>query len=107
MQDKPSSLLRHFQVAGNFVGRNTILAVHQEPHCRRPLLQRNGRILKNGSKLYRELASAVAALPTLLCLDPVRLFRRASRAMYAVRPTHFGNGVYADLFVGEVLNGLL
>jgi hypothetical protein len=54
-----------------FPRANAILATSQHPESREPLLQRDRRILKDGSDLNGELATARTALPTLLSLEVV------------------------------------
>ena len=110
MQHEPCGLLRHAKVTVNFVRANSVFTANQHPESRKPFLQRDRRILEDGLNLDRKLATAVPALPALLCLEVVGIFgilANTIRASWAIHPAHRGYGINADLFVAKVLNRLL
>ena len=96
VKHEPCRLLRNPQVFRNLIGADTVFAVHQQPHRRKPLGKRNRRVLKNRPALHRKLDTAVPALPPFLGLDVVRLVGCALWAFRAVRPAHFGNRINAS-----------
>ena len=49
------------EIAADFVAGNTVLAVHEQPHCSEPLVQTERRILKDSSDLDGELRLGVLA----------------------------------------------
>ncbi|GAC1438407.1 MAG: hypothetical protein NVSMB58_33540 [Terriglobales bacterium] len=53
------------------------------------------------------MLSAGFALPALLGLEIVVLFVLAGWAGGAIGPSHFGNGINADLLIGEMPDGIL
>ncbi len=94
----------------NFVRGNSVLAANEHPKSREPLLQRDRRILEDSLNFDGELATAVAAFPTLLSLQVVGVLcvlAKAIGAARAIRPTHGSHGINANLFVAKVLNRLL
>src|SRR5208282_6479065 len=56
---EPSGLLSDPDIAGNFVRANAVLTICQQPSSGKPFLQRNGRILVNGTDLEREFLLGV------------------------------------------------
>src|SRR5581483_11243265 len=66
VEHEPCSLLRDLQVAGNFVAANTVLAISDEPHGRKPLVQSDCGILHHRSDLDGKFALWVMA-STLPC----------------------------------------
>src|SRR5271157_1650847 len=107
MQYEPRRLLVNSQSLCEFIAGDTVLAIAEHPQRRKPLLQGDGGILENRVQLHAELASAIAALPALLCLDVIRVLCAAVWTLRAIRPTQRRKGVNADLFVAKVLNRLL
>jgi hypothetical protein len=91
----------------NFVRANTVPATGKHPESDKPLVQRDWRILEDGSHLDGELPITVFAFPALLGLEIVVLFVTASGTGNALRPAESGHGINAHLFVAEVLDGLL
>src|ERR1035441_6639969 len=62
MQHEPRGLLSDADGTCNFVAADAVLAVTEHPDDNKPLLQRDGRILENGSHFGTELAVLVGAL---------------------------------------------
>src|SRR5207244_114474 len=62
MQHEPRRLLGYSDSPRDLVRANTVSAIGDHPHDHKPLLQRNRRVLKNGSDLRGELAFCVSAL---------------------------------------------
>jgi len=89
---KPRGLLRYSDGAVNFLGTDSVLAVHNLPHCAQPLVQSKRRIFKDRSGLYSKLAFAVvaAALPAVVIFLKLDLRTPANRTGYTIRPaTHY------------------
>jgi hypothetical protein len=88
VQHEPRGLLGHSKCFRNFATAHTVLAVEYQPHCRKPLVQAQRRILKDGSNLRRELPSwmADAALPAQLILQKSDAGATAPWADNAVLP---------------------
>src|SRR5207253_980810 len=72
----------------NFTTTNTVLAIQNQPHCRKPLIQTERRILEDSPDLHRELPfrMPIAALPAELILEEADLIATADRAGNAVLP---------------------
>ena len=89
MKHEPSGLLSDAKPTVDFPRRYAILAVRNEPHAGKPLVQTERRIFKNCSGLDGELALRVAAtaLPALLVCQEPNLRATARRTGNAVRPT--------------------
>src|ERR1019366_8339061 len=107
MQHEPCRLLSDSQILGDFATADSVLAVRDQPHRTQPLVQRERRILKDRSELYRELLVALFALPPALPFQVVVLFVTASGAGRAVRPTHLSDRINADLLIAEISDNLL
>src|SRR5579864_7431441 len=107
MQNKPCRLLSDSDSAVNFVRANTISATGKHPESDQPLVQRDSRVLKNGSQFDGELPITVFAFPAFLSLEVIVLFVTASGTGNALRPAESSDGINAHLFIAEVLNGLL
>ena len=99
-------LLSDAQIAGDFVARNAVLAVRQQPDHGKPLIKADGRILEDGPDLGAELALPMfrAALPAALIGQERNFFTSAGRALYAVRPANLDHRIQADIGIGKVAN---
>src|SRR5438045_4739345 len=98
MQHKPRGFLRDLQVAGYFVTANSVLAVGEHPHCRKPLVQRNRAIFKNRPHLDRKLAFRVmtSTLPSAaLGVEVADAIRATYRVNHTIRPAPNGEIVNA------------
>jgi hypothetical protein len=85
---EPCRLLRDADGPVNFVGRYAVLAVHNLPHCHKPLCQRERGVLENGPSRGGELPVIVpgAALPPVVLLKERDVSRPATRAFNAIGP---------------------
>src|SRR5271157_2681698 len=88
VQHEPSGLLSHPKRLRNFATANTVLAVEYQPHCRKPLVQTERRILEDGSNLHRKLPPWMtdATLPAQLILQEANAGTPAPWADDAVLP---------------------
>src|SRR5208337_3621740 len=88
MQHEPRGFLSHPKRFRNFATAHTVLAVEYQPHCRKPLIQAERRILEDGSNLHRELPSWMTdtALPAQLILQEADAGATTPRAGNAVLP---------------------
>ena len=101
-------VVRDSNSAVNLITTHAILAIADHPHSEQPLIQRNGRIFKDGADLNGELLVALFTLPPLLLGEVIVILptaRGASR--FTVRPTKGRHFVNAYLFIAEVLDCLL
>src|SRR6266704_1608872 len=62
VKHEPCRLLSDAEIAGDFVGANPVLAVGNHPHCDKPFVQRDRRILKDSPDLRSELPMMMYAL---------------------------------------------
>jgi hypothetical protein len=104
MQNKPCRLLSDANSAVNFIRANPIAATGKHPQSHKPLVQRDGGILKDGSQLDGKLPIAVFAFPAFLSFQVIVLFVTASGTGDALRPAERGHGINADLFITEMLD---
>src|SRR5665213_1139572 len=88
MEHEPRRLLGNVQGPGNLATGNTVLAVVDKPHSRKPFIQTDGAVLEGGNDLDGELASRMphAALPAQLILEEAYRSAATSRADHAVFP---------------------
>ncbi len=110
MQHEPCSLLSYAQVPGNLVTGNPILAVRNQPERRKPLVQANRRILKNGANFERKfLFLMIAIAPVYIRLrKPGQFGCAAIRTFhFSIWPTHKNHELAAVLRIAKVLNRLL
>jgi hypothetical protein len=104
VEHKPCGLLAHAKRPVKFPGRNAILAIGDKPHSRKPLVQAERGILKDGPGFDGELAQRVmaTALPSLVPVHKLHLGATASRAGYAIGPALPGEVAEAVLGIGVV-----
>src|ERR1035441_212599 len=107
LKHEPCRFLGHPQITGKFVGTNAVFAIAEQPHGRKPFGKRNWRILEDGPDLHRELATAMAALPTPLSLEVVGSLSNAPIWAFrlALFPAHFSHGINANLLIFEGQDG--
>lgn len=104
----PRGLLGDAKSAGNLIGTDAILAIHQHPNRNHPLVHAERRILEDGSHFDGELLLASLAEPNLARRDKGVLCRLAARASdFAYRPTQRHRIVESLLRVREKGNGFL
>jgi len=109
MKHEPSRLLSDLESAANFVGANPVLAVGEHPSRRKPLVEADGGILKDGSHLDGELALGVMAgtLPDAARGAERHALGAASRADNPFRPAPRHKVVEAVIWIREVKNRFL
>lgn len=88
VKHEPRGLLSDAQGAGDLARTDTVLAIEDEPHSRKPLVQTEWRIFEDGSNLDGELALGVsgATLPAKLILEEAYFVATAGRTDNAVLP---------------------
>lgn len=109
MQHKPCRLLRDSKRAMNLPRTDTVLAVGNHPHYREPLVQTQGRFLKDRARLDAELRLGMAslALPETARGNERSVVPATSRANnLTVRPAPRLEVVQAVVGVRKVLNRL-
>src|SRR5258708_3684639 len=105
---KPSRLLRDSESAGNFVGANPVLRIHNEPNGNHPLVHAERGILKDGSHFDGELFLTILAEPNAPRGDERMLRRIAAWASdLAIRPAQLYRVVKHALRVREENNCFL
>ncbi len=104
LEHEPSGLLRDAQIARDFVARNAVLAIRQQPDDGQPFVESDGRILEDGSDLGAELTPRMfdAALPASLIGEKRDSLATARRAFHAVRPANLDHHLQAHIGIGEV-----
>src|SRR3970282_2019916 len=98
VEHEPCGLLSDTEVFCDFVGTDSILTINQHPHCDKPLVEADWRILKDSPNLDRELVFCMAglALPSVLISEKYHVFAPASGALDAIgpaQPNHVGEAV--------------
>src|SRR5207245_6388083 len=70
VEHKPRGFLSDIKCPRHFTTTNTVLAIQNQPHCRKPLIQTERRLLEDSPDLHRELPfrMPIAALPAELIL---------------------------------------
>jgi hypothetical protein len=107
VEHEPSGLLRHIQIARDFIAADPVLAIRQQPDSGKPLIQSERRVLEDGSNLDAELATVVthAAFPSTLIGEKMNLFASTDRTLHdPVRPAQSGQEAKANIGVFEVAN---
>ena len=92
------------------VTANPVLTIGNQPHRRKPLVEAQRGILKNGSNLERELGFRMLgiAFPDAGLFQISDLLGATTRATdLTVRPAHHGHELVAVLTLGKVYNRLL
>src|ERR1039458_4943900 len=103
---EPRRLLSHAQSTTQFVRRDSVLGVGDQPNRREPFVEPKGRVFKNGSNLQRELTPATLALPDLARSQERGLVVIATGAHdRTVRPAQTLDEVKATVQIGEITNG--
>jgi len=102
MRHEPRGFLSHAKVSRELVRRNTLLKGRVHPERREPLGEGDGRVLKDGALLDRELVLASLAAPQGASRDIAILGRLTARANGSVRPAQGCHEVTADSLVREV-----
>jgi hypothetical protein len=87
VKHKPGCFLRNSKIAGHLVAANSVLAIGKHPDSGKPLVQWNGRILKDASGFDGELFPAFGALPDTPSLQEHRFSGPTMLTDHAARPT--------------------
>jgi hypothetical protein len=87
---EPCGFLRDFQISRNFIAAYAILAVSNQPHGSKPLVEAKGRIFKDAADLGAELAMVVllAAFPNTTSLNETDLLAAAMWTNHAIGPAN-------------------
>ncbi len=109
MKHEPRRLLGNLESAANFIGANPVLAVGEHPSCREPLVEADGRILKDGAHLDRELPLGMVggALPDTARGAERDALRATSRADNPFGPATRNKVAQAIVWIREVKNRFL
>src|SRR5690242_5153130 len=109
MQHEPCGLLSDLQIAGEFIRANPVLAIDEQPHCGKPLVQANGGILKDSSNFDGELplGMVTTALPDTPRCVVLHFARPASWTDNTVRPTAASKIISAVVEIREINNCFL
>ncbi len=109
MEHEPSRLLSDLERASHFVGTDSILAVGEHPSRREPLIEADGRILKDGSHLDGELPLGMVSgtLPDTPRGAERDALRAANRADNPFGPASCHKVVEAVIWIREVKNRFL
>jgi hypothetical protein len=109
MKHEPCRLLSDAEIAGDFVGTDSILAIGDHPNGDKPLIQRDRGIFKDSPDLDAELPMVMdaLALPLVLVGEEHYVFAPASRALDTIGPAHVNHVSKAIAGFGEVDDGLL
>jgi hypothetical protein len=93
-----------------FIAADSVFAVHDQPHGRKPLLKGNWRIFKYGADLERKLLLgmiAIAAIEPCVCEIGHILGIAVRAADFAIKPANGNHELTAVLRITEELDGLL
>lgn len=107
---KPCGFLSNSQAAHDFVTADAVLATGNRPHCWKPLIQTERRILEDSPNLFRELTLGMldGTLPNLTLRDVARVLSATTRTCNdAIRPTMRNQVIQAVISIGEVNDGFL
>ena len=107
MEHEPSGFLGNAEIAGQFVGADPVLAVHQHPHGRQPQGQLDRGVLEDRTDLDGELLPAVPALPDPAGLEEVVLANASAlrAGLLTGGPAKVGDESQCNVLVCEVLDG--
>jgi hypothetical protein len=86
---EPRRFLRHADSAVNFIRAYAVLAIHNLPHCRKPLVKTNWGIFKDGTRLESELPTIMMtrALPAVVLRLKHNALATAVGADHNISPT--------------------
>ena len=108
MKHEPCRLLRDSNARCNFVAANAVLAVHDHPESRHPLVESHWGIFKDGADFDGELLLASLAEPKAPGANEPMLVGTATWACdFAVDPAEFNREIKHPIRVCEVNDGLL
>ena len=105
MQNVPSGLLRDGQITGQLMRGYAFLVAADEIDGHEPFLQRQFRVLKDGTYKAGESFMAVPALELIVAIRAgIYMGRAAKRTNYGLAPTLFSDEVPATLVRVEMLH---
>ena len=105
LKHEPRGPLHDAQVTGDLVGTDAVLAIGNKEHRAEPLVQTEGRILKDSPDLDRELLFAVQALPHEPGAEERGALGLAPRAYRnAIIPAKASEELNAGKLVGEIFD---
>ncbi len=109
MEHEPSGLLSDIKSAAHFIRANPVLAVGEHPSRREPLVEADGRILKDGSHLDGELPLGVMSgtLPDAAGSTERDVLGAASGAGNTLGPAPRHKVIEAVIWIREVKNRFL
>jgi hypothetical protein len=109
VKHEPCGLLSDAESASNFIGTDAVLTVGNQPEGDKPLVERERRILKDGSYFAGELFAGVLCFtfPHAPSRDETNVFASASGALDTVRPAALDYELEAVVSVSEIQDGLL
>jgi hypothetical protein len=108
LQHEPCRFLRDLESAVNFQTAHSVLAIDQHPKSGHPLIERDWRVLHDGSNLEGELLFAVIAKPDAASLNEGMFRTIAARAShFAIWPAQAYRVVKHALRIGKVNNRFL
>jgi len=104
MQHEPGCPLSDFQVAGDFIAADSVLAVIDQPHRYEPLVERDRTVFKDRTYFDGKLPLRVIvlALPETAGFQERNLFASACRASYAVRPANCDEQAQRTVGMGKI-----
>lgn len=106
LQHEPCRLLGYSHGTVDFIGRNAVLAVRNQPDYRKPLIKADRRVFKDRASLKAELTFGMMAgtLPAPRCRIKGDLLAFTDWACYTVRPTLSDHPRNAVVWIREVSN---
>lgn len=104
VKHEPGGFLSYLQIAGDFVRRNAVFAISDEPHRAQPLIERNWAVLEDRSDFDGELLAALQAGPSAPRFDIREALCRAARAFRSSGPLGRRYRLIADFRIGEIFN---
>ena len=102
VQHEPRGLLGHAEPACQFVGADAVLAIGEHPEGGEPLVEPNGRVLKDRPELDGELLLAALALPDAASREEGDFLGLAQRAGRAIGPAELRDEFERGVGVREV-----
>lgn len=101
LEHEPRRPLSDFDVAGDFVTANTVLAIQEHPERDEPFVQREGAVFKDGPDFNGELLLAALTLPYASSLEIEMLLALAVRARRPIGPSHRSHKPNANVWISK------
>jgi hypothetical protein len=107
MEHEPSRFLRDFEMTRNLARANAVLAIDDQPSCRKPFVESNWGVLENRADLHGILFAACLALPNFSGIQEVGIGSGARGAnCFPVRPVENRKELTRIISVAEEPNCL-